>query len=178
MVRLDASAAQVLVSSFKEGLLSAVAHDLRLRVERFSLDVEPGTSVKGTFDARSLVVETAMKDGVPAPAALPAFAHAEIVKNLQQDVLQVGRYPEIRFESTALDARQVRGRLTLCGVTREVVGTRRQEAGRAVASFDFDQRDFGIKPFSAMLGTLKVKPRVRVEVSLPLDAAELKAAVA
>jgi hypothetical protein len=34
-----------------------------------------------------------------------------------------------------------------------------------VAEFRIDQRDFGIKPYSAMLGTLKIKPEVVVRVS-------------
>ena len=36
---------------------------------------------------------------------------------------------------------------------------------------DFNQPDYGIKPFTAMLGTLKVKPKLRVRVSVA--AAEL-----
>jgi hypothetical protein len=31
-----------------------------------------------------------------------------------------------------------------------------------------DQRDFGITPFSAMMGTLKVQPHVDIEVRVPL----------
>lgn len=37
-----------------------------------------------------------------------------------------------------------------------------------------DQRDFGIKPFSAMLGTLKIKPTVVVRLVCAAEALELK----
>ena len=62
MARHDASTAEVLVFTFKEGLLSPLAHDLKLRVTRFSLEVaETSDSVAAEFDPRSLVVLTAMK---------------------------------------------------------------------------------------------------------------------
>jgi hypothetical protein len=48
-------------------------------------------------------------------------------------------------------------------VTHELRGKRTG----TTAEFSFDQRDFGLKPYSAMLGTLKVKPVVRVKVTLP-----------
>ena len=52
MARYDASNAKVQVFTFKDGLLSAMAHDLKLEVTRFELDSE-GVS---TFDAGSLRV--------------------------------------------------------------------------------------------------------------------------
>ena len=55
MPRYDASSAKVLVFTFKEGLLSAAAHDLKLEVTKFTVDVE-GTSVRAEFDATSLRV--------------------------------------------------------------------------------------------------------------------------
>lgn len=166
MARYDAGSAEVLVFTFKEGLLSAVAHDLKLKVGRFTVDVEGGVA-KAEFDPTSLRVLTAMKDGQENPGALPGFAQAEIEKNLQADVLQPKKHPTIRFETTQVSDVEVRGRLALHGESREVRGQRKVEGTRDVAEFHLDQRDFGIKPFSAMLGTLKIKPEVVVRVSLP-----------
>lgn len=165
MAHLDPSSAEVLVFTFKEGLLSAVAHDLKLRVTKFGVDVD-GDRVTAEFDPTSLRVVNAMKDGKDDPGALPGFAHAEIEKNIVNDVLEPKRHPAIRFETTAITDAQVTGRLTLHGQTKSLTGTRRDEGGRKVAEFRFDQRDFGIKPFSAMLGTLKIKPEIVVRVSL------------
>jgi hypothetical protein len=39
-----------------------------------------------------------------------------------------------------------------------------------VAEIKLHQPDFGIKPFTAALGALKVKPDVVVRVSVPKDA--------
>jgi polyisoprenoid-binding protein YceI len=164
MAHLDPSTAEVLVFTFKDGFLSAMAHDLKLRVTRFGIDVE-GDRVRAEFDPSSLRVVNAMKDGRDDAGALPGFAHREIEKNIVDDVLEARRYPEIRFEATAITDAQVAGRLTLHGRTKEVIGTRKDAGGKKVAEFRIDQRDFGIKPYSAMLGTLKIKPEVVVRVS-------------
>jgi polyisoprenoid-binding protein YceI len=162
MPRYDASSAQVLVFTFKEGLLSAAAHDLKLEVTKFTVDVE-GTSVRAELDATSLRMVTPMKDGRENEGSIPRMLYGEIEKNTATAVLDVARYPGISFVSTQITETEVIGRLTLHGQTKDVKGRR----SGASAEFSFDQRDFGIKPYSAMLGTLKVKPVLTVKVTLP-----------
>lgn len=164
------------VFTFKEGLLSPVAHDLKIAVARFdvAVDSEAGT-VRATFDARSLSVVAAMKDGREDRSALSEKDKAKIAKNIAGDVLSTSRHPEIRFEGAVVgdagaDRFEVRGKLTLAGRTREVTAPVVREGGRLVARARLHQPDFGIKPYSAMLGTLKVQADVEVEVSVP-DAA-------
>lgn len=166
MPRYDASSADVLVYSFKEGLLSAVAHDLKLRVTHFHVDEEGGV-ITAEFDAASLAVVTAMKDGHEAPGLLPTFMHAETEKNIAREVLDARRHALIRFEVDRVTSAEVTGRLALNGVTRSLRGVRRDTPGRRVAEFVLDVRDFGLTPFTAMLGTLRTKPDVKVSVSLP-----------
>jgi len=167
MAHHDASTAEVLVFTFKEGLLSAVAHDLKLRATRFTLELTDDRALL-ELEAGSLGVQTAMQHGVEAPAALPAFAKAEIEKNLGSDeVLAVKRYPTVKFESTRITDTEVEGALTLHGVTTSVRGARRDQAHTWVAEFRIDQRDFAMKPYSAMLGTLRLRPEVVVRVSAP-----------
>lgn len=161
MARYDASTAEVLVFTFKEGLLSAVAHDLKLKVARFTVDRD-GDSVKAELHADSLQVVTPMKDGAENPGAVPRMVYGEIEKNAAGE-LEVKKHPLITFTSTSLTETEVVGRLTVRGVTRDVRGRRTGNS----AEFQLDQRDFGMKPFSAMLGTLKVKPNVVVKVTLP-----------
>jgi hypothetical protein len=163
MARYDASQAEVLVFTFKEGVLAAMAHDLKLKVTRLTIDVEEGR-VRADLDASSLRVVSPMKDGAENPSALPKMLYGEIEKNAAGDVLDAKRHPSIGFETTAITETQVTGRLTLKGQTREITGRR---TGPTSAEFRFDQRDFGIKPFTAMLGTLKVKPELLVKVTLP-----------
>lgn len=165
MPRLDSSKAEVLVFTFKEGLLSAVAHDLKLQLTRFTLDHE-GERYVAEFEAGSIRVLTAMKDGRDDPGTLSGSAKVDIEKNTLGDVLDVRKHPTARFESVRVTDASMEGRLTLHGVTKTLTGSLQKAAGVTTAEFRFDQRDFGIKPFSAMLGTLKIKPEVLVRVSL------------
>jgi len=43
----------------------------------------------------------------------------------------------------------------------------RRDGERAVAEVEIDVRRFGIRPYAAMLGALRVSPRVRVVVTTP-----------
>lgn len=159
MARYDSSSAEILVFTFKEGLLSAVAHDLKLKATRFTLEVE-GDAARLEVEAASLRVVTAMKDGVELPSAIAPSKFAEIEKNAFGEVLETKRYPLIQFVTTQVTETEVVGKLTLHGQTREVRGRRSGQS----AEFRVDQRDFGMKPFSAMLGALKVKPGLTVKV--------------
>jgi polyisoprenoid-binding protein YceI len=86
--------------------------------------------------------------------------------NVPCDVLQTQRYPEILFESTRITPQEVIGQLTLHGVTREVRFAWREEGEARVAEVRLDQRTWGIVPFHAMMGALRLKPEVHVRVRL------------
>jgi polyisoprenoid-binding protein YceI len=169
---LDQSAAECLVFTYKEGLLSAVAHDLEIRVTRFELDVdEAAPSVTARFDAASLRVVTAMHDGAPKEGALSDGDKQKIEHNLAEDVLHTREHPEIRFASTSVkpdgEGYRIAGELTLHGKTRVIAFSAQPAGDRLVAEVRLHQPDFGVKPYSAMLGTLKVKPDVLVRCSVP-----------
>lgn len=173
--RFDATTARCQVLTFKEGLLSAIAHDLSIGVERFTIelhdDSDDGIRIEARFDASSLRVEHAMKDGRPDPGALSAKQRRDIDKNIDKDVLHVRRHPEIVFRSTAVegegDQRRIRGTLRLHGTERTVQVIARRRDDRWSTEVPLHQPDYGIVPYSAMLGTLKVRPDVRVVLSLP-----------
>lgn len=167
MPHYDSTTAELLVFTYKEGLLSAVAHDLKLRVTHFDAEVDlPAGKAKASIDASSLRVVCAMKDGKDNPSALPSMLFSEIEKNVISS-LDAKRFQQLNFELTSLTDREVVGALTLHGATKSLRGTRVDTATHLVAEFRIDTRDFGIKPFSAMLGSLKNKPEVLVRVSVP-----------
>lgn len=162
MSRHDASQAEVWIFTFKEGALSALAHDLKIAVTKLQLEATE-VAVTASFEASSLRVVCPRKEGRDNPGALPTLLYGEIEKNIAKDVLEAGKFPLVRFQSTRITPTEVIGQLTLHGVTREIRCTRAAD-GRVEARLD--QRDFGIKPYSAMFGTLKVKPEVVVSVRL------------
>jgi hypothetical protein len=168
VTRFDQDSASCYVYTFKEGLLSPVAHDLRIRVTRFSIEV--GEQVAARFDASSLVVDTPMKDGAENPSALSEADKLKIAGQIQGEVLHSARYPEITFRSTSLLRRtdggyDVRGELSLHGVTRSIEAHTTEHAGRQQLSFELQQPDFGITPYRALLGTLKIRAQLRIEIS-------------
>jgi hypothetical protein len=172
MLRFDASSARCEIFTFKEGLLAPMAHDLKIEVGRFSIDVDPDSlSINASFDSSSLRVVCALEGGAPAAALLNADDKQQIEKRLVEDVLEAGRYPEIRYRSTNLvkqgDELRVSGVLVLHGHERPLELVAHAIGGRAVADVALWQPDFGIRPFHAMLGALRIRPDVLVHLSLP-----------
>jgi hypothetical protein len=162
---------EVRVFTFKEGLLSAIAHDLEIAVERFSISFDHAhTKVSATFDATSLKVLHPVVHGRPAPGKLSPRDLAKIEGNIGSDVLSTRRHPEVRFESSSVTAEGdgfvIRGDLTLAGRANDIRAVVRREGARWVTEIVLDQPRWGITPYSAMMGTLKIKPEVRVRVSV------------
>ena len=164
-IDVDQTQGECIVYSYKEGLLSAVAHDLKIRVGRWKLSVsEDRSSVRATFEASSLKVLCVMRDGQPDLSAPSDRDRRTIEEHLLDDVLEAKRYPKIELDAKVDAQLKVTGTLTLHGVSRPISTTLRQQGSRYSAAVELHQPDFRIKPFTAMLGTLKVKPNVRVEL--------------
>lgn len=160
--RLDAASAECLVLVEKAGLLSAVGHDLTLRVERFEIELEGGAA-QGRFDASSL--------RVVAPASLPAKDRREIEATIAATILVAPRHPWILFQSTSIAGegpmRRIEGTLSIRGNERPIALSARRDGERALIESLIHQPDFGIRPFSAMLGALRIKPQVLVRLTAP-----------
>jgi|SRR5690606_34470856 len=173
MPRFDAKDGDVRIFTYKEGLLSAVAHDLELVVRSFEIEVADDRSrIEARFDPRSIEVVDAVVDGRRSPGTLGARDKEKIQSNIVTEVIPVKKHPEVRFRSTEVREDEggltVRGQLELAGRSKELVVQATREDGVALAEVVLHQPDFGIKPYSAMLGTLKIKPDVRVRIRVPI----------
>ncbi len=169
---LDANSAECVVLTFKEGLLSPIAHDLKLRFAR--IDVELQTEplgIQAHFATASLQVVCARESGRDAPSRLSEADKRKIEANIRNEVLHTGLHPEAHFVSTAVeeneDGYRVKGELTLHGKTRPLALTARHRNGKLSTEVTLHQPDFGIKPYRAALGTLRVQADVQVHVTLP-----------
>jgi len=174
MARYDAYNSECLVFSFRDGLLARLAHDLKMQVERFSIEFdEESRKIQATFDPSSLQVVGAQIDGQDDPSTLSKGDKKKIYDNITKDVLRVRKHPEIQFESTEVASRgggySVEGQLQLYGHSRAIHANVRAEGDRWVTEVTIHQPDFGIKPYTAALGALKVKPDVRVRISVPRE---------
>lgn len=172
MALFDASTAQCLIYSFKDGLLSKIAHDLKHRATRFSIDVdEQFRAVRASIDARSLQVECVMKEGVETENGISDGDKRKIESQIVEDVLDANQHPSIDFRSTSVqsvaDGYRIEGLVRMHGVEKPIVSLAQRVNGHYSADLTLHQPDFGIKPFSAMLGTLKIKPDVIVRLMVP-----------
>lgn len=168
--RFDENDAECLVFTYKEGLLSKLAHDLKLRVTRFRGEVAEGPlRVSASFDAGSLRVLCAVRDGIED--LLGAADRRKIEETIRDEVLHSRAHPQVRFESTAVRAEgegfRIEGTLRIRERERAVACITRLLDGRQVAELRLHQPDFGIRPYSTMLGTLKIRPDVLVRLAVP-----------
>lgn len=167
--------ATIRIFVFREGLARALGHDIELDVESFVLDVDvDARTIDARCDASSLRTLHAVKDGAPDTGALSASDRDSIDEAVAAKVLDVRRHPEVRFIASKLDVDtaagrgRVEGALTLHGVTRGIACDFARDASGAVAcEVVLDQVAFGIEPFRAFGGALKVKRNVVVRVRVP-----------
>lgn len=166
-----AGACSLDVWTYKEGLLSAVAHDLRIGASELTVaaSVENGRfSVRFVVPVRGLRVLGAVKGGVVSP--MSEKDRLEIEKNLTTVVLDAAKHPEVIYVGEgSVASGETTGELTLRGTTRPLpLRLVLTEDKRVEGEVRFSQTAFGVKPYSALLGTLKVKDEVRVSWSLVL----------
>ncbi|MBF0254033.1 MAG: YceI family protein [Candidatus Omnitrophica bacterium] len=183
MLILDSSVVDCFVYTYKDGLLARLAHDLKLQIKDFKIQVSEeegpatkshwGVRVKAVLRAESIRSLTAMKDGAESPETLKKKDHADIEKNIAEHVLKPAKFPEIVFESTevlgTVEKPQTKGNLTLCGVTRPVVLSGKKTPTAYVGALVIHQPDFGIKPFTALMGAMKIKPEIKIGIRVHLD---------
>jgi hypothetical protein len=162
--------------TYKEGLLSRIAHDLTIEVTRFWLRMSE-QMISAEFDLKSLSPLGAMVSGKFDPRVLAADDLAEIKKTMQREVLEVERYPRGIFTGiyAELDDRlDVKGELELHGRKRPLAFTAVRSEGLVRGELELKPSEFGIAPYRAMLGTLRLQDRVRVRFEL--DEAEIRSA--
>jgi hypothetical protein len=159
----------VRVFTFKTGILSRLAHDLRLTLGRFEVSWEGGV-VRGRFWTSSLSVDGAVIRGAVRESTPSASDKRKIHGNITQKILDTARFPEVTFEGE-LVGDQLRGGLTMCGRTQRISIAVAEESGRFSGSVELTPTLWGIPPFKAIGGAIKLQDRVRVEFDLPASGA-------
>jgi polyisoprenoid-binding protein YceI len=162
---IDVENSTMTVYASASGVLAAFGHDHEIAAPIAAGAVDPAARrVELRVDAAALRVrdpKASEKD------------RAEIRKTmLGPAVLDAGRHPEIRFESTAVETAgagwTVRGNLTLHGETKPVTVEVREKDGRYVGSARVRQTMFGIQPVKAAGGTVRVKDELRIDFDIRL----------
>ena len=170
--RLGPDNATLVVRTERGGAAAAAGHNLVIHVTSWdaTLDLEDdpaASSMRLDADATSLRVQ----EGHGGVQPLGEDDKAEIHTTIDEEVL---RRQDISFRSTRVRGGDdghlsVSGDLTLAGETRPIsfdllVGEDGKLTARAVVS----QTEWGIKPYSALFGALKVGDDVEVELEAQL----------
>jgi polyisoprenoid-binding protein YceI len=162
--RIDTEQSVLTVRVYKSGVLSAFGHDHEIAAP----------IAGGTVDATAHRVEL-HTDAASLRVRDPKASEkdrAEIQKTmLGPDVLDTERYHEIVFRSSSAEssgegAWQVRGELTLHGMTKPVIVDVKESGGHYTGTARLKQTDFGIQPVKAAGGTVRVKDEVRIEFDI------------
>ena len=163
----------LLVRTRKAGAASKAGHNLLIEVTAWTATLEVGDDpgqarIELTADSGSLRV----LEGTGGIQSLGDDDKVGIKQTIDQEVL---RGSPIAFRSTAVDAGvdggrlRVAGELDLAGKSHPIafelaVGANGALTGNAIVK----QTSWGIKPYSALFGTLKVVDEVTVEIAASL----------
>lgn len=154
-----------------------LAHNLILTPTRWSgtlnvdADNPSASSATLSIDARSIEIVEA----VGGVKGLSDKDRKDIGKNIDEKVLQTSKYPELSFQSTSVTGSEpnfkVAGNMTITGTTRPVNVDLTVNGSQVNARTSISQKDFGIKPFSAMMGAIKLRDDVEFELTVDLPSA-------
>lgn len=173
---LGPESGRLLIKTGRSGLGRKVGHDLTIEVTRWSGEatVDPDDPSASSVIAEIEVDSFEVREGVGGVKPLTSSDRAEIVKNIRDKVLHVGEHPTITFRSTSVEGTPesftVEGDLTIRGVTEPVTVRGRVSGDRLTGSATVVQSRWGIKPYSAMLGQLKVADPVEIEFDVAVQA--------
>jgi polyisoprenoid-binding protein YceI len=166
--RLGPADGTLSVRTRRTGAAAMAGHNLLIHVTSWEAALEVG-------EAASLVVTAAgaslrVREGSGGMQALGEDDMKSIEQTIDDDVL---KRQEITFRSTSVEARDgglaVQGDLTLLGTTRPLAfDVEVGDDGRLRAVAVVRQSDWGLKPYSALFGALKVVDEVEVAIDAGL----------
>src|ERR1700733_2799171 len=173
--KLDSSKSRFVVKAFATGLLSSLGHNPTIAIRTFTGEAQFSP---GTLTGASLRV-TAQADSMQVTDDVSDKDRREIERQIQEDVLETSRFPQITFETTESSVEKVfegqyraklSGKLNLHGVTRDLTIIAQVKAGedtmRANGEFSISQKDYGIKQVTALGGSIKLKDELKFSFDL------------
>jgi polyisoprenoid-binding protein YceI len=158
------------VRTGRTGAVAKAGHDLLIHVTAWEATLVVGdeSSAALTVDATSLRVQ----EGTGGMKALDDDDLANIHQTIDDEVLKRG---EIAFRSTRVevtgDTLSLDGELTLLGTTHPVAFEVAAGDGRLTGSAVVTQTAWGMKPYTALFGALKVADDVTVGIDAELGPA-------
>jgi polyisoprenoid-binding protein YceI len=173
----DTERGRIVLKTFRDGLASQAGHDLTIEVGRWSGDITIGDNsdpadLEVRVDMGSLIVLA----GSGGLKPLTDRDRREIAVTARR-VLGADRHPEAVFTATKLEPAPdggglISGTFTLAGLARPLqLRVSQTGPGSYRATSSVRQSDYGIKPYTAFFGALKVRDAIDVEVDFSLPGA-------
>jgi polyisoprenoid-binding protein YceI len=156
------------VRTSRTGTVAKAGHDLLIHVTKWTGKLETGDAPSVALDADATSLK--VREGTGGMMALDDGDLANIEQTIDDDVLkrQDISFRSTRVEETA-DGLSVTGDLTLRGTTRPVAFDLGVADGRVRGTAVVKQTEWGMKPYTALFGALKVADEVRVEIDAALS---------
>jgi polyisoprenoid-binding protein YceI len=156
----------LLVRTSRTGAVAKAGHDLLIHVTEWSATLDTDApSLTLDADATSLRV----REGTGGMKPLGEDDLTNIETTIDDEVLL---RRDIRFRSTSVtadgDSLSVTGDLELVGATHPISFDLSLAGGRVTGAAVVKQTAWGMKPYTALFGALKVADEVRVEVDAAL----------
>ncbi|MEO5679149.1 MAG: YceI family protein [Acidimicrobiales bacterium] len=154
----------------REGMAKKIGHDLIIEATKWSAKVTVAddvtkSSAQVTVDTRSFKVIS----GAGGAKPLSDKDRKDIEENIDKKVLKTDKFPEITFTSKSVtsggaDKATVSGDLTIMGTARPASMDITLTGNKATGTMTVTQSDWGIKPFSALMGALKLADTLTIQV--------------
>ncbi len=166
---LTAADGELLLHTDTAGRAARTGHKLTIKMGAWEATAEVDgdghpTSVELSVDVDSLEVLKGEGGLAPWTGVEAGTARKNALKSLDSK-----KFPTITYRSTAVrrdgDTYQVSGDLTVHGVTKPHPLTVTADGSTFSAETVVTQTDFSIKPFSLMMGTVKVADEVRLRIT-------------
>jgi hypothetical protein len=156
------------VFTFKDGILARAAHDLALRLDRFEITLD-GDRVTAMLPLEALSVVGPVEGGVVRADRYDAAQRDEVEGTMHAQILRTARNPTARFTGRALPQGtgfEVSGQFELAGRTATLSFDVHRDGDLYRARFEIPPSRWGIAPYKALLGAIKLKDVVRIELAL------------
>jgi hypothetical protein len=148
------------IFTYREGLLSRIAHDLRFILPSSVLN-QTGDEITGRFKLSQIQLEGALVQGKLAPKLLTEKDRRKILKNLHEKILQSAKHPFAEVNGRLNDKR-FEGQLGLRNQKAPISCPIQTTAQGFEGQFEIQPSHWGIAPFKAIFGAIQLQDRIGV----------------
>jgi polyisoprenoid-binding protein YceI len=165
---------RLLVKTARTGLGAKAGHDLTIEVTRWhgTVLIDAASPASSSVTVEADVGSFEVREGTGGVKPLTDADRADIKNTLRGKILNTRQHPVITFVSTQVsgtpESFHIEGDLTIVGVTQPVTVEGQLAGARARGSAVIMQSRWGIRPYTAFLGALKLRDEVEIQFDVGL----------